>query len=246
MRVLGVITARGGSKGVPRKNLRPLCGKPLLAWTAETALAAPCLERVVLSTDDEEIAALGRALGLEVPFLRPAELATDEAPMLPVVQHAVRFLESEGSSFDAICLLQPTSPSRTPAAIQGCVDLMIRRGVDSVFTTVPIPVHHHPLWAYVETPEGLLRLACGSTEPVRRRQDLPAAFRRDGSIYLVRTRVLMADSSLYGASTAGFPIDDRYAVTIDSPEDWNHAELVFDLWLQSRRASQTEVQSARP
>lgn len=235
MRVLGVIPARGGSKGVPRKNLRPLCGKPLLEWTAEAALAAPCLERVVLSTDDEEIAALGRSLGLDVPFLRPAELATDEAPMLPVVQHAVRFAEAEDGMFDAVCLLQPSSPCRTPEAITGCVQLMMERNTDSVFTTVPVPVHHHPFWAYLQTPEGLLRLACGGSAPVTRRQDLPAAFRREGSIYLVRRNVLLEENSLYGASTAGFPVDDRYAVTIDSPEDWNYAEQAFGAWLQSKR-----------
>lgn len=235
MRVLGVIPARGGSKGVPRKNLRPLCGKPLLAWTAETALAAPCLNRVVLSTDDEEIAELGRSLGLDVPFRRPAELATDEAPMLPVVQHAVRFVETEEeAAYDVVCLLQPSSPCRTAEAIMGCVQLMRERNTDSVFTTIPIPVHHHPLWAYLQTPEGLLRLACGGAVPVTRRQELPAAFRREGSIYLVRRRVLMEENSLYGASTAGFPMDDRYAVTIDSMEDWNHAEQAFAAWRQRR------------
>src|SRR5690242_9753178 len=113
LRVLGLIPARGGSKGVSRKNIRPLGGKPLLQWTAEAALAAQRLSGVVLSTDDPEIAEVGRTCGLQVPFLRPAPLARDDTPMLPVVQHAVRWAESaEGEHVDAVCLLQPTAPFR--------------------------------------------------------------------------------------------------------------------------------------
>src|SRR2546425_6688636 len=106
MRVLGLIPARGGSRGIPRKNVRPLVGKPLVQYTAEVALRAPGLSRVVLSTDDEEIAAVGQQCGVELPFRRPIELAGDETPTLPVVQHAVRWLEHAGDRFDAICVLQ--------------------------------------------------------------------------------------------------------------------------------------------
>jgi CMP-N-acetylneuraminic acid synthetase len=236
MRILGVIPARGGSKGVPRKNLRPLCGKPLLAWTAETALAAPCLQRVVLSTDDGEIAALGRALGLDVPFLRPAELAGDATPTLPVVQHAVRFLEDRGERFDAVCLLQPTSPCRPPSLIENCVELLAQRDADSVITVLPIPVHHHPYWAYVMTPGGQLRLACGAAEPVSRRQDLPPAYHRDGSLYLTRTRTLMEENSFYGKTVVGCEVDARYSVNIDEPADWERAEQTLAEFLRLRAA----------
>lgn len=106
MRVLGLVPARGGSRGVPRKNLRSLVGRPLLAYTAEAALAAVRLDRVVLSTDDPEIAAVGEELGLDVPFMRPAELATDDAPTLPVIQHALSALAASGDCYDAVCLLQ--------------------------------------------------------------------------------------------------------------------------------------------
>src|ERR1041384_5143897 len=110
MRVLGLIPARGGSKGVPRKNIRLLAGKPLLQYTAEAALSARKLARVILTTDDEEIAETGRQCGLEVPFLRPAELAQDDTPTLPVMQHVVDWLEKQGEAYEAICLLQPTNP----------------------------------------------------------------------------------------------------------------------------------------
>ncbi len=137
--VLGLIPARGGSKGVPRKNLRLLCGKPLLQYTAEAALAARRLSRVILSTDDEEIAAIGRRCGLEVPFLRPAELAADDSSTLPVVQHAVRWMESHMARFEAICLLQPTTPLRRAEDIDACIVLLEQSGADSVVTVLQSP-----------------------------------------------------------------------------------------------------------
>src|SRR5262245_25269040 len=112
MQVLGVVTARGGSKSIPRKNLAPLLGRPLLAYTAEAALGSRRLTRVVLSTDDPEIARVGRQCGLEVPFLRPPELARDETPTIPVLQHAVRELEASDRRYDAVLVLQPTNPLR--------------------------------------------------------------------------------------------------------------------------------------
>src|ERR1035437_5503200 len=133
-RVLGVIPARGGSKGLPRKNIRVLAGKPLLAYTAEEALAARRLIRVVLTTDAEEIAEGGRQWGIEVPFLRPAELAEDDTPTLPVVQHAVRWLEQRGDSFDRVCLLQPTDALRRAEHIDACIELLESSGADAVGT----------------------------------------------------------------------------------------------------------------
>ena len=112
MKVLGIIPARGGSKGVPRKNIRLLNGKPLLAYTAESALQAKKLSRIILTTEDEEIAEIGKRSGLEVPFLRPQNLALDTTPTLPVILHAVESIEATGETFDAICLLQPTNPLR--------------------------------------------------------------------------------------------------------------------------------------
>src|SRR5258708_262302 len=146
MRVLGVIPARGGSKGIPRKNIQLLCGIPLLQYAAESALAARLLSRVILTTDDEEIAEVGRRCGLEVPFLRPLELAEDRTPMLPVVQHAVRSLEQAGDHFDAICLLQPTNPLRQPEDIDSCIELLEARSADAAVTVLQVPVKYNPHW----------------------------------------------------------------------------------------------------
>ncbi|MGC4002979.1 MAG: acylneuraminate cytidylyltransferase family protein [Pirellulales bacterium] len=127
MRVLGIMTARGGSKGIPRKNIVPLAGKPLLAWTAEAALASN-LSRVVLSTDDEEIAAVARSCGVDVPLMRRCELAGDATPTIPVLQDVIRRLEANGESYDAVFVLQPTNPLRRVADIDGAIALLERTG----------------------------------------------------------------------------------------------------------------------
>ena len=129
MSVLGLIPARGGSKGIPRKNLRELAGKPVLAWTIEAALACPLLDRVLVSTDDDEIAAAARACGAEVPFARPAQLANDDTPDLPVYRHA---LETLGYEFDVVAWLRPTAPLRTAEDIAAAVRLLEETGADCV------------------------------------------------------------------------------------------------------------------
>ena len=227
MNVLGLIPARGGSKGVPRKNARLLCGKPLLAYTAESALAAQRLSRLILSTDDEELAEIGVGCGLDVPFMRPPELATDQTPMLPVVQHALGWMEERGGRFDAVCLLQPTNPLRRSADIDACIELLENRGCDSVVTVRPVPTEYHPYWVYFQGPSGLLQLSNGSTEPITCRQELPAAFHRDGSVYVSLRNIVMDQNTLYGTRVMGYPLNDTHTVNIDALEDWEAAEKLI-------------------
>lgn len=227
MRVLGIVPARGGSKGIPRKNVRLLGGRPLLAHTADAALAARRLSRVVLTTDDEEIAEAGRRCGLEVPFLRPAELARDDTPTLPVLQHAVAELERAGDRFDAVCLLQPTSPLRRAGDIDGCIELLASEGLDSVVSVLPVPHEHNPHWVYFRDAEGLLRLSTGEEQPIPRRQELPPAFHRDGAVYVVRRDVLMNGDSLYGRRLGGYLTDPARNVNLDTPADWDRAERLL-------------------
>ena len=236
MKVLGLIPARGGSKGVPRKNIRFLAGKPLLAYTAEAALAATRLTRIVLSTDDEEIAEVGRSCGIEVPFLRAAELAEDTTPTLPVVQHAVHFLESRGDRFDAICLLQPTNPLRQASDIDGCIELLERAGADTVFTMLSVPPEHNPHWVYFQNADGSLRLSTGEAAPIPRRQELPPAYHREGSVYVARRDVVMKQNSLYGAKVLGFEIERSRSVNIDTLEDWAKAET----WVNQRKGAEPQ------
>ncbi len=224
MRVLGIVPARGGSKGVPGKNIRLLCGKPLLQYTAEAAQAARLLSRVILSTDSEEIAKVGESCGLEIPFLRPAELAEDETPMLPVVQHAVRWMENHGERFDAICLLQPTNPMRRAEHIDDCIRLLEKTEADGVVTILPVPAEHNPHWVYFPNESGLLSLSTGETAPIPRRQELPVAYHREGSVYVTRRDVLMDGNTFYGQRLAGYLINAESSVNIDRPQDWKRAE----------------------
>ena len=226
--MLAVIPARGGSKGVPRKNIRLLGGKPLLAYTAAAALASRKLLRVILSTDDAEIAEVGRQYGIDVPFLRPPELAADDTPTLPVLQHAVRLFEDAGAKVDAVCLLQPTNPFRTAATIDGCINLLESSDADAVVTILPVPPEHNPHWVYFQDADGLLRLSTGEATPIPRRQMLPPAFHREGSVYVTRRDVLMKADSLYGSKVAGYLLDPSTSMNIDTLEDWAQAEAMLN------------------
>lgn len=228
MRVLGLIPARGGSKGIPGKNRRLLGGRPLLAWTAQVAKAAQrdgLLDRVVLSTEDDQLASLGSELGLEVPFRRPTELAEDDSATLPVILHALDALADRDDSFDAVCLLQPTTPFRRVADIEQAVRRFRRGDVDTVLSMLPVPHEHHPSWVWIEGPDGL-RLADGTDQPTPRRQDLAPAYHRDGSLYLVRTETLRR-GTLYGPRLAMVAGDPERAVNLDCLADWERAEALL-------------------
>ena len=226
LRVLGIIPARGGSKGVPRKNIKDLCGKPLLAYTAESALASQMLTRTILSTDDPEIAEVGKRLGLDVPFMRPEELASDEAPTFPVVMHALIAAETTDGHYDAVCLLQPTNPLRTSLDIDRCIRILDDTGADSVVTVAAVPDAFNPNWVYWKNGGGRLTLSTGASEPISRRQDLPKAFHREGSVYVTRRDVLFQHGNLYGTDVRGYEMDPERSVNIDTQDDWDLASEV--------------------
>ncbi|MDP1571538.1 MAG: acylneuraminate cytidylyltransferase family protein [Vicinamibacterales bacterium] len=229
MKVLGVVTARGGSKGLPGKNLKPLAGKPLLAWTIDEARASGAFDRLVMSTDDEAIAAEARVRGCEVPFLRPAALAQDDTPHLPVIQHAVRWLdEHEGYRPDAVMILQPTSPLRSAEDIRAAIARLEASGADSVVSVSEVGAHAHPMRMLQVDDAGAATLFV-SGAPVRdrinRRQDLPPAWVMNGAIYACRTAVLTADPpSLYGDRVVAYPMPAVRGLSIDDLHDWEHVE----------------------
>lgn len=233
MRILGIIPARGGSKSIPRKNIKELGGKPLIAWTIEAAKKSGIFDRLILTTDDEEIARIGKMQGVEAPFMRPKELAEDKTPTLPVLQHAVSWLkENENYVPDAVILLQPTAPLRQAAHISGAVELFVKSGADSVVSVVEIPGHFSPYWAVVENEDGRAELFIG--EPVHkripRRQDFPKkTYANNGAIYLFKTHLLFdpKEPSLYGDHVRLYPMEEKYSVNIDSPEDWELAEAAI-------------------
>ena len=227
MKVLGLITARGGSKGVPGKNLKLLGGRPLLAYTIDAAKQSR-LDRVVLSTEDPEIAAVGRALGCEVPFVRPAELSRDETPHLPVVQHGVQAMLDQGYQPDAVITLQPTSPLRTAADIDASIALLESSGADSVLSVSEVGAHAHPLRMLRVDARGFATLFA-TGEPVRRRinrrQDLPPAHLMNGAIYACLTKWLFAaEPTQYGDCVVAYPMPAERSISIDDLEDWAAAE----------------------
>jgi len=229
VRVLGIVTARGGSKGLPGKNLKPLAGKPLIAYTIEAAQVSGVLDRLILSTDDGAIAEAGRALGCDVPFLRPADLARDDTPHLPVIQHAVRWMdEHAGYRPDAVMILQPTSPLRQAEDISASIALLERSGADSVLSVSEVPAHVHPMRTLRvdETGAAVLFVTGGPVrQRINRRQDLPAAWVMNGAIYLCRAGVLFAgEPSLYGDRVVAYRMPARRGVSIDDAEDWAAAE----------------------
>ncbi len=229
MKVLGVVTARGGSKTLPGKNLKLLAGKPLIAYTIEAALASEALDRLILSTDDPAIADAGLACGCQVPFMRPAELARDETAHLPVIEHAARWMvEHENYRPDAVMILQPTSPLRQPEDIQASIALLEKSGADSVLSVSEAPAHAHPMRMLRLDDDGNAVLFVNG-QPVRRRinrrQDLPPAWLMNGAIYVCLTRILLAaDPSLYGDRVVAYRMPAARSVSIDDADDWAAAE----------------------
>lgn len=225
-KVLGLITARGGSKSIPRKNVVPLAGKPLIAWTIEAALNSSLLDRVVVSTDDEEIREVAQRWGAEVPFMRPAELAQDDSPHIPVIIHAVEWLESqEGKRWDYVLLLQPTSPLRSAEDIDGAIELACEREADGVVSVHPAP--SHPYFTKRITADGRLEDFVTKPEGYLRRQDLPPAYALNGAIYLIRCESLIEEHSLFPPRTYAQVMPVERSLDIDTEWDLHLGELIL-------------------
>ncbi len=226
MRVLGLIPARGGSKGVPHKNRKKLLGKPLLAYTIEAAKNATGLDRIIFSSEDAQLQQMARDYGAEVPFSRPAQLAQDHSGSLEVVQHALRSLADQGQHYDAVCLLQVTCPFRTTHLIDTAIAKFKQSNTDALVSVLKVPHEYNPHWVFEADATGRLQLATSDKEIIKRRQDLPDAFIRDGAIYITKTEVILNQHSLYGASLSYVLSDPDRHVNIDTIEDWQKAEAL--------------------
>ncbi|WP_179376464.1 acylneuraminate cytidylyltransferase family protein [Winogradskyella wichelsiae] len=224
MKILGIIPARGGSKGVPGKNIKLLEGKPLLQYTSEVAIGSKYLSKVVLSSEDDKIIELGKILGLDVPFKRPSDLADDKSPTLPVIIHALDYYANQGEFFDAVCLLQVTSPFRTIEFLDTAIETFLKNDTDSLVSVIEVPHEYNPHWVFEADDKGILKVSTGESEIISRRQDLPKAFHRDGSVYLTKIGVLKNQNSLYGKSISYIESSKKTYVNIDTLEDWKKAE----------------------
>lgn len=224
--MLGLIPARGGSKGIARKNIKKLGGKELIRYTIDAALACDSLSCVVVSTEDEEIAAISRNAGAEVPFLRPTALAADHSPTIETVLHALKYFRETGVLFEAVCLLQPTTPFRSPADIRLAVRRYSESGADSLISVRQVPHQFNPHWVFepVADDQPYLQLACGDREIIPRRQELPPAYYRDGAIYITDRELLVKRKTFYGERLAYCLLEGSPDINIDTPADWERAE----------------------
>ena len=218
MEIVALVPARGGSKGIPRKNLAPLAGKPLLAWTIEAALASEAVTRTVVSTEDDEIARAARAAGAEV-LARPAELAADGTPMRDVIEHALREL----GGTEVLVLLQPTSPLRRAEHVAAAVELLRATGADSVVSVVEVPHRYRPGSLMALDGDRLVALA---EDYAATRQEKPAVYARNGPAILV-LRPDRIGTDLYGGDCRAYVMEPRDSIDIDDPFDLELAELLL-------------------
>lgn len=226
MRILGLIPARGGSKGVPHKNKKELHGRPLLQYTIEAAKAAVGIDRLVFSSEDESLRSLASEMGAEVPFERPEHLAQDTSGSLDVVQHALRTLADQGDHFDAVCLLQVTSPFRTSTLIDAAISTFKSGQKDALVSVLKVPHEYNPHWVFEADAHGQLSIATGEKDIIKRRQDLPDTYIRDGAIYITKTTAILENDSLYGNSLGYIVSDPNRHVNIDTMDDWYVAEAM--------------------
>ena len=220
MSLIAVIPARGGSKGIPRKNIRLFCGKPLLQWSIDVALSAPSVERVVVSTDDIEIAEIARRGGAEVPFLRPSELASDTAPSVAPALHILDQLPTVSQ----LLLLQPTSPLRRVEDIEAIVAMKQKEGVEAIASVTPSS--KHPAWMFGMSSKGVLHPLM-NIENISCRQQLPPTYTLNGSLYLASRSFLQRERSFINAQTLGYVMPQEHSVDIDTLLDWKWGEFLM-------------------
>lgn len=221
---LAIIPARGGSKRIPRKNIKPFCGKPMIAWSIEAALASGCIDRVIVSTDDAEIAEIARQHGAETPFVRPAELANDHAGTIPVIRHAVEWFSDNVAQPDAVCCLYATAPFVTAADLQRGLGLLADTGADYAFsvTSYPFPIQR----AIRITAAGRVQMFHPEHFNTRS-QDLEEAYHDAGQFYWGRPAAWLAEKPIFTPEAVPVILPRHRVQDIDTPEDWLRAEWMF-------------------
>ena len=225
--MLAVIPARGGSKGVPNKNIKELSGKPLIAYTIEAAQKSEIFSKIIVSTDSEQIAEIARKYGAEVPFIRPAEISGDMVSSDDVILHAISFYERQGIKFGEICKLQPTSPLRTSQHLKDAYTLFQEKKAD--FLVSVCECEHSPLWAGIIDKD--LRIDNFIAEEVKRacRQDLPTYYRLNGAIYMAKTQCFYEKCNFLGNNSIAYIMSQGDSVDIDCELDFLIAQQLIKL-----------------
>ena len=231
--ILGVIPARGGSKGVPGKNIRTVLGKPLIAYAIECSLKCPSIDHLIVTTDSEQIAGIARKCGADVPFIRPAELAEDKTPMLPVLQHAVTATEEYyQKTVEALVLLHPTGPLRTVDDVEGCLKLFKDSDCDAVISGNTS--NRSPYFTMVMPNNGYIRLVVPSSEPIGRRQDSPPIYDLNSVVWVYSRKALMEECVRIPERTLLYVVPSERAIDIDTEFDFKILEF---LMAESKAAS---------
>lgn len=232
-KIIAIIPARGGSKGIPEKNIKNFCGKPLIAWTIEAAKKAKLLDRVIVSTDSEKIAEIAKKYGAEVPFLRPKALATPTIGIEPTLKHAYEWLlKNEGYKADGLVLLMATNPLRQPFHIDEAIKLLIKKGSHSVIAVSELPANHNPYWVFEPSKKNSRMLVNAKGQDIKdipvRRQEMPKYYTRNDILYALRVRNLYEKKpNLYGSKQELYIMGDFYDADINTPEEWVLMENKF-------------------
>ncbi len=232
MYILGIIPARGGSKSIPKKNIRLLAGKPLIAYSIETAKKCKLLNRTIVSTDNPEIADVSKKYGADVPFIRPKDLSMDDTPMVPVLKHAVSFIEKDADiHVDIVVLLDPTSPFRRVEDIEDCIKKLERDNADSVVTVCE--VEHNPYFVMMEMEGDRLVPLIKSNKVITRRQDAPKVYRLNAAVYAIRRDILMKENKIITNNTEAVIMPEELSAHIDHEIDILFAEFLLTRKVQS-------------
>ena len=226
--IIAIITARGGSKRLPGKNLKAFNGKPLIYWTIKQALASRYIDILLVSTDNRRIAAVSRKFQAEAPFIRPKELSTDQASSLDVIFHALNWLKERGKSFDLVMLLQPTSPLRGHKDIDRAIISLFRKKAQAVVSVCE--AEHNPLWSNTLPVDFSMRNFLKPSIKNLNSQDLPKFYRLNGAVYLAYTDYLLKNMGFIGNGTYAYLMGQQYSVDIDTKYDFEFAQF-----LSSRR-----------
>lgn len=224
---LALVPARGGSKSIPLKNIRPLGGRPLLAWVLAAIRASGCVDRIVVSTDDERVAEVARAEGADVPFMRPAELSGDDSPTIAAVEHALHVLAGAGYVPGHVLLVQPTEPFVRPEQIRLAYELMLAQDADSAITTVEVPRNFHPFHVRREESGYLVFDREPEHYAHSRRQDDPPRY-GFGNLYWFTRAAFLAEGRIEAGRRVGVPIDPLTALDLNTEDDWALAEALVD------------------
>lgn len=222
---LAVIPARGGSKRIPRKNIKPFCGRPIIAWSIAAARESGCFDRIVVSTDDDEIAALVRAEGAETPFIRPATLADDHTGTMAVVVHAIQAMETQGPAFNHVCCIYPTAPLLRPASLREAYERLVNSGAAFAFG---VASYGHPIQRALRLDSGGIVSMFEPGHAMTRSQDLEPAFHDAGQFcWGTRDAFLSGVSPLSSGTSVAMVLPRHRVVDIDTPEDWDLAEALY-------------------